>query len=188
MHAALGHEQRHTVGARLWRVSGGWDYDWEALEQFGRFGSGGIEAWGISTNTGYNFSGASWHPRLGLKTAIASGDSGDSGRDLGTLNPLFASLHYFGEEGVAGPSNFYDLRPEFEFHPRRNVRVSLNSDWFWRHRLNDGIYFPGPILLVRPKVLAPGMSAIRTQSRSSGTLPRTGRPQFTGRTFSMDSS
>ncbi len=128
----IGREQRHTVGARLWRVSEGWDYDWEVVEQFGRFGSRGIQAWGVSTNTGYNFSGAQWHPRLGLKSGIASGDSGASDRDLGSFNPLFASLHYFGEEGLAGPSNFYDLRPELELHPRKNVRVSLNSDWFWR--------------------------------------------------------
>ena len=143
------HEQRHTVGGRIWRMGEGWDYDFEMIDQFGRFGTRGIQAWGVSLNTGYNFR-ARWKPRLGVKTGIASGDSGAAGQALGTFNPLFASLHYFGEEGLAGPANFTDVRPEFEVRPKKNVRVSLSSDWFWRHRLTDGVYLPGPILLVPP--------------------------------------
>ena len=149
--AGLAREQRHTIGTRFWKFNrGGWDYDWEALSQFGRFGARGIEAWGISENTGYTFAKAPWKPRAGFKTGIASGDSGASKRDLGTLNPLFASLHYFGEEGLAGPANFFDVRPELELHPAQKIRVLVGSDWYWRHRLTDGIYLPGPILLVGP--------------------------------------
>ena len=145
-----GHEQRHSIGTRIWRdTKAGWDYDLEALDQFGRFGSRGIQAWGVSGNTGYIFASA-WQPRVGVKTGVASGDSGAHNGDLGTFNPLFASLHYFGEEGLAGPSNFYDLRPELDLHPRKAVRVSFSSDWFWRHKLTDGIYLPGPVLLVGP--------------------------------------
>src|SRR6201987_3486282 len=45
----VGQEVRHTIGARLSRpvaqTRPGWDFDYEALWQFGSFGSGNIRAW-----------------------------------------------------------------------------------------------------------------------------------------------
>ena len=45
-----GHERRHSVGARLSRpvarTTPGWDFDYEALWQFGSFGSADIRAQG----------------------------------------------------------------------------------------------------------------------------------------------
>ena len=148
---ATAREQRLTLGSRVFGGKAGWAHDYEAAGQSGRFGNGGIRARTIASNTGYQFEGASWRPRIGAKFNIASGDSGLPGHPLGSLNPLFASLHYFGEEGLAGPVNFYDVRPETSLHPRKNVRVSLDSDWFWRQNIHDGIYLPGPVLLVAPK-------------------------------------
>lgn len=101
-----GREQRQTIGTRLASSSGSWDYDYEIATQLGRFAGRGIRAWAASTNTGYRFRALRYQPRLGAKLDVASGDSGASGQSVGTWNPLFASLHYFGEEGIAGPSNF----------------------------------------------------------------------------------
>ena len=38
-------ETRHTVGLRLWGERSGWDWNWELMYQFGRFGRGDIRAW-----------------------------------------------------------------------------------------------------------------------------------------------
>ena len=40
-----GREQRHSVGARLWGSPKPWDYNFESVFQWGRFGSGNIRAW-----------------------------------------------------------------------------------------------------------------------------------------------
>jgi hypothetical protein len=48
---------RHSIGARLSRpvaeTNPGWDFDYEALWQFGRFGSANIRAWTVASETGY---------------------------------------------------------------------------------------------------------------------------------------
>ena len=58
------HEFRNTVGARISRPIGrGWDYNWEPNYQWGSFGSASIRAWSASTETGYTFDRARFHPR-----------------------------------------------------------------------------------------------------------------------------
>src|SRR6266436_6656826 len=55
----VGHEVRHSIGARLSRPiaerNPGWDFDYEALWQFGTFGSANIRAWTVASETGYRF-------------------------------------------------------------------------------------------------------------------------------------
>src|ERR1700758_5562050 len=63
-----GHEERHTLGARVWGDRGPWAYDTEAMYQFGEFGNGTISAWRVAADNWYMFSSLRWHPRLGLAT------------------------------------------------------------------------------------------------------------------------
>ena len=51
-----------------------WEYDVEAVWQFGRFGRGSIEAWAIASATRYNFDELLLRPRVGLVADITSGD------------------------------------------------------------------------------------------------------------------
>src|ERR1700721_48805 len=55
----VGHEVRHTIGARLSRPVAerkpGWDFDDEALWQFGTFGSANIRDWTAHSATVYRF-------------------------------------------------------------------------------------------------------------------------------------
>src|SRR5437879_761993 len=39
------HEQRHSVGTRIWGRKLGWDYNFEFVYQFGTFGASDIQAW-----------------------------------------------------------------------------------------------------------------------------------------------
>ncbi|MGO4155260.1 alginate export family protein [Cupriavidus sp. YAF13] len=100
-----GVERRHSIGARIFGHRGGWDWDWEALGQFGTFAQQQIRAWGFSTDTGYALTAYDWKPRGGLKVTASSGDRNPHDRTLGTYSGLFPKLAYFNQAGLIGASN-----------------------------------------------------------------------------------
>jgi hypothetical protein len=138
-------EVRHTLGARFSRPiateKAGWDFDYEALWQFGTFGSANIEAWTVASETGYRIPTIPLKSRFSAKADISSGDNPNS-RTLGTFNPLFPRGNYFGVLAAAGPGpiNFIDVHPRVEAALPHGVSVSF--DWIvqWRENVNDGVY------------------------------------------------
>jgi hypothetical protein len=96
----VGHEVRHSIGARLSRPiaerNPGWDFDYEALWQFGSFGSANISAWTVASETGCRFPNIPLKPRFSAKADISSGDDPRK-NTLGT-----------------GPINFIDAHPRVE--------------------------------------------------------------------------
>jgi len=138
-------EVRHTLGARYSRPiateKAGWDFDYEALWQFGTFGSANIEAWTVASETGYRNPTILLKPRFSAKADISSGDNPNS-KTLGTFNPLFPKGNYFGVLATAGPGpiNFIDVHPRVEAALPHGVSVSF--DWIvqWRENVNDGVY------------------------------------------------
>lgn len=147
-------EVRHSIGARISRPIAtdrrGWDFDDEALWQFGTFGSANIRAWTVATETGYRFPVMPLKPRFSVKADISSGDHPTS-NTLGTFNPLFPKGNYFGVLATTGPGpiNFIDVHPHVELALPHDVSVS--ADWIvqWRQSLEDGVYaVPG--FLIRP--------------------------------------
>jgi hypothetical protein len=140
-------ETRHTVGLRLWGERSGWDWNWELMYQFGRFGRGDIRAWSVASATGYTARHAPWSPRLGLSANIASGDRNPADRDLQTFNPLFPRGNYFSELALLGPRNFFNLHPALTVHPTARLSLAADVDFFWRLEPADGIYSPSGRLL-----------------------------------------
>jgi len=138
-----GKEERHTIGTRFFGKLGRWDFNHEAMYQFGRFGSGEINAWSVATDHGYTLDDVPGNPRLGLKAAIASGDRNASSEDLQTLNPLFPRGNYFTEASLVGPQNFFDVHPCLQIRPAKNWNIETGVDFYWRESLEDGIYTPG---------------------------------------------
>ncbi len=139
------HEVRHSIGARVSRPIAsehpGWDFDEEALWQFGSFGTADIRAWTVATETGYRIPTIPLKPRFSAKADISSGDH-PSTNTLGTFNPLYPKGNYFGVLATTGPGpiNFIDLHPHVEAWTRHDV--SLSGDWIfqWRQSLDDGVY------------------------------------------------
>src|ERR1700726_2614379 len=75
----------------------GWDFDYEALWQFGTFGAANIRAWTVASETGYRLPTAVLKPRFSAKVDISSGDHPKSDPTiLGTFDPLFPKGNYFG--------------------------------------------------------------------------------------------
>ena len=93
-------EHRHGLGARLWGVVGGFDYNYEAVYQFGNFGDAAIRAWDLLTDTGYAWNEVRFQPRLGMRFDVTSGDGNLNDNRLGNFNPLFAATAYSGLAGL----------------------------------------------------------------------------------------
>src|ERR1700752_3609904 len=109
-------EVRHSVGARVSRPIAteqpAWDFDYEALWQFGSFGSANIRAWTMASETGYRFTDLTLKPRFSARVDVSSGDHPKSDPNtLGTFNPLFPKGNYFGVLATTGPGpiNFIDF-------------------------------------------------------------------------------
>jgi hypothetical protein len=133
-------ETRHSAGARLWRTVAPLDYNFEALYQWGAFGTGEIRAWTVASDTGYTLESLPLRPRFGLRADIASGDEGPANPDLQTFNPLFPKGAYFSEAGLIGPANFIDLNPCLDLHVSKRLTLIFDWDFFWRESTRDGIY------------------------------------------------
>ena len=133
-------EQRQSVGMRLWGQMQSWDYNFEFVFQWGKFGRGDIRAWTAASDTGYTFQKLPFRPRIGLKADIASGDRDPKDRDLQTFNALFPKGAYFNETDLIGPANFADLHPSLYLHVTERISFDVDWDFFWRQSLDDGIY------------------------------------------------
>jgi hypothetical protein len=141
-------EQRHSLGAQLSGSHAGWQYDWEPIVQFGRFGDQDILAWTLATDTGYRFASLPWQPRLGLKADYASGDRRGPGGRLGSFNPLYFKAGYFNDAALIRPTNIADLHPSLQLAPTTALTATLAVDLLWRATTRDGVYGPAGDLLL----------------------------------------
>lgn len=144
---ATGKEIRHSLGTRIWGKSGNWRYDGEAVYQFGDVAEKNINAWTASINGGYRFNTVKFHPEIGFKTELISGDKTKGDSKLQTFNPLFPRGAYFGLASVIGPSNLIDIHPSISFEITKNIDWIIDYDMFWRYSGNDGIYAPNTSLI-----------------------------------------
>lgn len=146
-----GRERRHSIGARIWKRSSGWQYDVEGVYQFGKLADNTIAAWTISSNTSYIFSNTSLKPELGLKAELISGDKDYGDGRLQTFNPLFPKGAYFGLAALIGPSNLADAHPYINLKLSKQLSWQTDYDLFWRMSGNDGIYGPNARLIYSGK-------------------------------------
>jgi hypothetical protein len=145
-------EQRQSLGIRFSRPIAekerGWDFDYEGVWQFGSFGSAGLQAWTVASDTGYTVPTWRLKPRFSLKADISSGDNPRS-NTLGTFYPLFPIGNYFGviADTGPGPLNFRDLHPRVVTEWGHGVIVSADWIFYWRQSLQDGVYsVPGMLI------------------------------------------
>jgi hypothetical protein len=135
-------EIRHTLGTRFWKNGTGFIYNFEAMYQFGRFGSGDILALGLSSEMGYSFENLKGAPAIKLRSDIISGDTRKGDGRLGTPNGLYPSGGYFGMNPQVGPANLISVHPNFTWSPKNNVRLTMDVLFNWRYSTEDGIYSP----------------------------------------------
>ena len=160
-----GREIRHSIGTRLFNHQAGapfepgFDYNWELIYQLGTFAQNYINAWTVSSETGFTFP-IRFTPRLALRADVASGGQNTNGGTLNTFNPLFPRGAYFGPKlTMFGPYNLFDVHPVLFFSPLENVTCDFDWGWFWRESLDDGLYQIGGAL-------------VRTEQRKQGKVHR----------------
>ena len=157
-----GAESRRTGGLRFFGKAGNWTWNWEAMVQRGRFGSGKIRAHSVATETSRSFPGLPLKPSLRLRANVASGDRDPSDRVLGTFNPMFPKAKYFGELSPLGPYNIINLHPSLDLELGRGFKLGLAGVSYWRESRGDGIY---------------GISGARIRSGSGSTSRHIGTQQ-----------
>jgi hypothetical protein len=135
-----GSEKRHSIGARVFGHAKRWDWDWEALGQFGSFAQKDIRAWGFAFDTGYSYPGSAWKPRGGFKITVGSGNDDPNGNTLGSYGPLFPKIAYFNQAGLIGATNVIDLQPSLAFKPMATVKVTAACDFIWRQTTRDAVF------------------------------------------------
>lgn len=133
-------ERRHSIGARLFGRASAFDWDLEAVAQFGSFGQRDIRAWTVATDVGYRLESLPLSPRLGLKANIASGDASGADNRLGTFNALYPKLPYFSEANLIAPANLMDLQPSLSLSLTPDLTARVGWNGIWRHRMSDAIY------------------------------------------------
>jgi len=137
---AAGDERRNILDVRYAGALSGFDWDLEAMGQFGSVGDKRVRAWAIGTLTGYTFSDLSWAPRLGLQFDAASGDRHPGDGTLETFNPLFPNGYYFTLAGYTGYVNLFHLKPSLTVKPMSNVKLLAAVGFQWRQTTADAVY------------------------------------------------
>ncbi len=135
-----GPETRNTMGVRYFGKLSGWSWDLEGFYQYGNFAGARARAWSVASDVRYTFQDAPLRPQLGMKANVISGDRDPNDPDLQTFNALFPKGKYFGEAGLIGPTNLFNLHP--------SLNLDLGSGWtlgtavifYWRESLHDGVY------------------------------------------------
>jgi len=133
-------ELRHSVGTRIWNNPVPWQYNFEALYQWGKFGAKKISAWTISSNTTYTIQSLKCSPEINFKAELISGDHNYDDEKLQTFNPLYPKGGYFGLANLIGPVNLIDIHPSFTIDLTKTFLYEVDYDAFWRFSQNDGLY------------------------------------------------
>lgn len=148
----VGRETRETIGGHVWKRAASWDYDYEAVFQWGSFRGAPIRAWATSEDTGYTLS-VPLHPRIGIRADATSGDHGARDRTLRSFDPLFSAVPVWsGPSALLGGINLIDATPSVRLMLSGAVGLTLESSSFWRENVNDSVYtaFNTPLRAANP--------------------------------------
>ena len=141
-------ERRNTAGTRLFGTVGPVDYNFEGIGQYGQFGNRAIDAFAVSSDTGWTFASLWATPRLGFRTDIDSGGNSRGTGALGTFYPLFPKNNYFTEANIETPMNDISVYPTLQVQPRRDLAFIIGLDWLWRENIHDSFYQPPGVPVV----------------------------------------
>jgi len=144
-----GAERRDIFDLRFAGTAGHFDWDVEAMGQFGRVGGQDVQAWAVGSLAGWTFADIDYAPRLGVQIDAASGDGNPSDHVLGTFNPLFPNGYYVTLAGYTGYVNFIHVKSSVTLHPLESLKLMFAVAGQWRETTADAIY-------TQPNIPLPG--------------------------------
>lgn len=139
----LGDEIRHTLGARVeGKVGTAWDYYGTVAGQFGTYGKGDIESFGIISGAGYTFK-ADWSPRFGAEFCYASGDGDPADGVRSTFDNVYGAIdaYVYGWMNVVPWMNLEDYQMSFTVHPTKDLKVWVEYNYFRLADPKDAWYY-----------------------------------------------
>ncbi len=140
-----GDERRDNVDIRYAGTRDGFDWDLEAMGQFGHVADKSIRAWAVGSRSGYTIADVRWTPRFGLQIDAASGDDKAGDKTLGTFNPLFPNGYYFTLAGYTGYTNLIHVKPSLTVKPTTKLALMIGPGMQWRETTVDAVYLQGSI-------------------------------------------
>jgi len=145
------HVTRHTIGGRVQGTTDALTYVLNGAVQFGRFDRasspigaegpdrGRVHASRFAGRLSYQVPPVLGAPRIGLMADWSSGDIEGTGAHETFVAP-YPSGHFTGAGSRLGPSNLITGGPFLTLRPQDEIRLRLNSHFFWRPRSGDGVY------------------------------------------------
>lgn len=164
-------DARSSIGGRLFGASGAWDYDLEALWQFGTFGADDVRAYGTSVDIGWKAAQLPWKPRFGMRFDLASGDQRSGDGELQTFDAPYPNFSYLSASSAYWPGNAWSLFPLLTATPRDDLTFYLGAQYMARLEASDAFYYQPQIPIALPGTDAHGvMTQIYTRLRWEPTL------------------
>lgn len=137
---ASGEEDRHIIDIRFVGNHQSFDWDIEAMGQFGSVGGADASSWAFGARVGHTSAQASWTPRIALQFDAASGDRRDGDGKIGTFNPLFPNGFYFSLGGHTGYTNLIHFKPSISVKPTDKAMLTAGIAGLWRQTTQDAVY------------------------------------------------
>lgn len=138
-----GEDERHSLGIRRFgKIGNKFRYNTELIFQFGETGGKNARAWAFETDWQYQFYDKKWHPTIGLKLDVLSGDRSFGDDEIQTFNPLFTNPGYYSLAGIIAPVNLIEFHPFISIRPIEKLTLYVEWASFFRYSKNDGVYAP----------------------------------------------
>jgi hypothetical protein len=145
-----GNERLYTYGLRgNGTLDNGFDYKARYSFQSGHLADDPIHAWGGYGVLGYTIPNRRLQPRFSIEYAYASGNKTLGGSVIGTFDQLYPTSH--GQRGLTdlfAEENIKDLKPAFDFKPRKNTKLVFMVNRLSLASRYDGLYDSHTVALI----------------------------------------
>lgn len=122
-----------TLGFRIARKTGQWDYSTEVAFQVGDLRGDDLTAFAFAVVIGYTFEDTTWTPRVAIEVDYASGDENPTDGDSEQFQTLYPTNHlHYGYADLVGWSNIFDLHVKVTLKPRDTLTVTFGYHHFER--------------------------------------------------------
>ena len=167
--AGAADETRHTFGTRIWGARTAGTGTGRRFISVGPFDDGDLEAWTWRAIPATR-SRRAWTPRIGFNANVASRRRRRRRRLARDVQPVVSTRYLFRRAGTArARATSSTCTRSVTLHPRGDVTLTADVDFYWRLREADGVYDPTGRLLRAPA----GSEPLREHACLG--LPRSGR-------------
>ena len=164
--AGTADDTRATVGGRLSGALGAWDYDFEALYQFGTFGSDEVRAYAASADFGWKAKTWAWQPRFSVRFDLGSGDQQAGDGELNSFDGPYPNFSYLSATSAYWPGNAWAVFPLLTATPDETLTYYLGAQYMALLETSDAFYYQPQSPIALPGTLAHGvMTQVYTRLR-----------------------